>query len=129
MKRLLLPLVFAATLLPCANVANAQVSIGIQIGSPPAPRAYAVPAQPGPGYEWVEGYWYPQGKHYVWHNGYWTRPPYAGAYWAAPYYDHGHYYGGRWEGSHGVVMHNHQWDHSARRDENREPHDGEHTRR
>jgi len=81
----------------------AQVSFGVRIGPPPEPRAYAVPVQPGPGYEWVEGHWVPQGNHshYRWHNGTWRRPPYAGAYWVAPYYWEGHYYHGYWDGDHG----------------------------
>jgi hypothetical protein len=102
--------------------ANAQVSFGIQIGTPPPPRAYRVPPRPAPDYEWVEGYWYPQGKHYVWHDGYWTRPPYQGAYWVEPYYYGGRYYSGRWEGSRGYVEHNHRWDHNHDRDEHHEPH-------
>jgi hypothetical protein len=36
------------------------------------------PAAPGPGFTWVDGYWYPVGGHYRWHEGYWTRPPYEG---------------------------------------------------
>lgn len=88
----------SALLLAPASLANAQVSFGIRIGEPPAPRAYAVPAYPGPGYEWVEGYWHPVRGNYVWRNGYWARPPYRGAYWSAPYYSEGRYYSGRWEG-------------------------------
>src|SRR5215471_10101509 len=59
---------------------RAQVSIGVTIGQPPAPRVYRVPPQPGPEFVWVEGYWYPQGHKYRWHDGYWTRAPFAGAY-------------------------------------------------
>jgi hypothetical protein len=107
----------------CASAASAQVSFDVHIGnSPPPPRAYVVPAQPGPDYIWVEGYWYPQNGHYLWHNGYWTRPPYSGAYWVAPYYEGGRWTAGRWEGSRGVVMHDHRWDRDHQRDERREPH-------
>src|ERR1700760_1740908 len=77
---------------PTASAASAQVSVGIQIGPPPPPRVYRVPPQPAPDYVWVEGYWYPQGHRYVWHDGYWTRPPYAGAYWVAPYHVGNQYY-------------------------------------
>ena len=127
--RMLIPTlaVTAVTLLAGAR-ANAQVSFGIQIGPPPPPRVYHVPPQPGPDYNWVEGYWYPQGSHYVWHNGYWTRPPYAGAYWVDPYYVGGRYFTGRWEGARGYVNHNHRWDHSRERDEHRGPHHEEHHR-
>jgi hypothetical protein len=97
-----------ALLLGAGSAANAQVSVGVQIGrppapvvieeAPPAPRAYVVAARPGPEFVWIEGYWFPQGKHYRWHDGYWTRPPYAGAYWVEPYHYHGRYVAGYWEG-------------------------------
>jgi hypothetical protein len=103
-----------------AATAHAQFNVGIRIGEPPAPRAYRVPARPGPDYIWVEGYQYPQGSHYAWHNGYWTRPPYEGAYWVAPYHDDGQYFAGRWEGSRGNVAHDHRWDRSRQRDERRD---------
>jgi len=97
-----------ALLLGAGSAVQAQVSIGVAIGrppapvvieeAPPAPRAYVVAAQPGPEFVWVEGYWFPQGKHYRWHDGYWTRPPYGGAYWVQPYYYRGRYVAGYWEG-------------------------------
>ena len=59
--------------------AQAKISIGIVIGTPPPPRVVFQPAQPGPDFVWVEGYWYPVGRQYSWHEGYWTRPPYSGA--------------------------------------------------
>ena len=121
MRKLLQTLAISALLLASASAANAQVSIGIRIGAPPAPRAYRVPRQPGPDYTWVEGYWYPQGSRYVWHDGYWTHPPYEGAYWVDPYYVGGRYFAGRWEGSRGNVLHDHRWDRTPQRDENREP--------
>ena len=126
MKKLLRTLAIAAFLLTSASAAQAQVSVGIQIGRPPAPRGYQVPHQPGNDYDWIEGYWYPQGSHYRWHNGYWTRPPYAGAYWVAPYYISGRYYAGRWEGRRGNYDHNHSWDKGKQRDEGRDnrPDDG-----
>jgi hypothetical protein len=121
----------SALLVALCSAASAQVSFDVHIGqAPPPPRAYVVPAQPGPDYVWVEGYWYPQGSQYKWHNGYWTRPPYPGAYWVAPYHSGSQYYAGRWEGPRGDVFHDHRWDQTARRDEHREPHRGEeHARR
>jgi hypothetical protein len=98
MRKTLKALAISALLLAPASLAHAQVSFGIRIGEPPAPRYYRVPNRPGPGYEWVEGYWYPRNGHYVWRNGYWARPPYQGAYWAQPYYSGGQYFSGRWEG-------------------------------
>jgi len=81
--------------------AKAQVSFGVQIGEPPAPRAYRVPAQPRGEFVWVEGYWYPQGNHYRWRDGYWARPPLPGAYWVQPYYYGGRYVEGYWESGRG----------------------------
>jgi hypothetical protein len=99
------------------SVAEAQVSVGIRIGPPPAPRAVrAIPRRPGPDFVWVEGYWYPVGRRYQWHNGYWTRPPYAGARWVGPRYEDGQFYAGFWDGGRGRIEHDHRWDRSRRRD-------------
>ena len=77
MRRLLQTLLALSTLvLAPASAAHGQISFGIHIGEPPAPRAYRVPPRPGPDYMWVEGYQYPEGGRYKWHDGYWTRPPY-----------------------------------------------------
>ena len=111
--------VLATVILGAAATANAQISVGIRIGAPPPPVAYRVPPRPGPDFVWVEGYQYPVGNHYKWHEGYWTRPPYQGAYWVQPYHTGGRYYVGHWEGAHGVVAHDHRWDKSRARDENR----------
>jgi hypothetical protein len=100
-----------------ASPARAQVSVGITIGAPPAPRVVAVvPATPGPEFVWVEGYWYPVGHHYKWHEGYWTRPPYAGARWVAPHHDGHQYFAGYWDGDHGRLEHDHHWDKKHDRD-------------
>src|SRR5262249_2315937 len=98
MTKFLKAFAISALLLAPASLADAQVSFGIRIGEPPAPRYYRVPASPGPGYEWVEGYCTRVRGPYVWRDGYWARPPYAGAYWAAPYYSGGRYYAGHWDG-------------------------------
>ena len=120
MRRSLQRLAISALLIVPASAAHAQINLGIRIGPPPAPRAYRVPPQPGPDYTWVEGYQYPQGSHYLWHNGYWTRPPYEGAYWVAPYHVDGRYFAGRWEGSRGIIAHDHRWDRQPQRDERRD---------
>src|SRR5438477_7776414 len=74
---------------------SAQVSLGIRIGPPPAPRVVRVqPRRPGADYIWVDGYWYPSGNRYRWHDGYWTRLPYAGARWVGPHYEGGMFYEG-----------------------------------
>jgi WXXGXW repeat (2 copies) len=119
MTRLLQTAALSALLLASASAAQAQISFGIHIGEPPAPRAYRVPPQPGPDYEWIEGYQFLQGGQYKWHDGYWSRPPYAGAYWVAPYYDNGQYFAGQWEGARGNVAHDHQWDRGDQRDDRR----------
>ncbi len=121
MRSLIQTLTISAILLAPASAANAQVSVDLHFGEPPPPRAYHVPRQPGPDYMWIEGYWYPQGKHYKWHDGYWTRPPYEGAYWVVPYHVGGQYYAGHWEGGRGNVGHDHHWDTSKQRDEGRYP--------
>jgi len=110
MKHLLKAAAFSAFLL-AGTSAKAQVSIGIQIGAPPPPRAVVVmPAQPAADFMWVGGYWYPVGGHYRWHEGYWTRPPYAGARWVAPRHEGGRFYAGYWDGARGHVDHDHHWD-------------------
>jgi len=119
MKKLLqIAAISALALLP-ATTAHAQVSFGIRIGPPPPPPVYTVPRDPGPDYEWVDGYWYRANNRWVWHKPYWTRPPYAGAYWVAPYYYGGQYYEGHWEGPHGDFRHNHAWDRGRDRDDHR----------
>ncbi len=60
---LAMPALFAISFTPAAN---AQVSIGLHIGSP------------GPGYIWYDGYY---GDGHVWYPGAWQLPPYAHARW------------------------------------------------
>ena len=113
MKKLL-----AAMLLTAALGFGAEVSFGIQIGTPPpAPRVVRVrPIAPGPGYVWVDGYWYPVGNHYRWHDGYWSRPPYEGYRWIGPRYERGTFFQGYWDGSRGRFDHDHRWDRDRNRD-------------
>jgi len=115
MKRLLI-----ASLILAAGSAFGQVSIGVSIGAPPPPRVLAVrPVAPGPGFMWVDGYWYPNGRHWKWHDGYWTRAPYSGAHWIAPRYENRQFFNGFWEGDRGRVNHEHKWDKNRDRDYNR----------
>ena len=100
---------FALVLLAgsCA-MAGTHVFVGVGFGGyaapapvavyapPPAPVVAYAPPMPGPGYTWVGGYYYPVGPRWAWRPGYWARPPYARAYWVAPRYFHGRYYGGHW---------------------------------
>ncbi len=113
MGKKLLPFV----LLAGAFGLSAQIGIGIRIGPPPPPRVVAVrPVAPGPGFTWVDGYWYPVDGRYSWHEGYWSRPPYEGAHWVAPHHDGRQFYGGYWDGGHGRVEHDHRWDRDHDRD-------------
>jgi hypothetical protein len=112
MRKLLASILFAG-----ASVLSAQVVVGIRIGPPPPPRVIRVrPAIPGPGYFWVDGYWYVVGNRYRWHNGYWTLPPYGGARWVGPRYEGEQWYGGYWDGERGRMEHDHRWDRDRYRD-------------
>src|SRR3984893_4763475 len=130
MRKFIGAAVLAAMLLIGSPALKAQVSVGIGIGAPPPPRVYRVrPVEPGPGYIWVDGYWYVVNGHYVWHRGYWTLPPYGGAVWVGPRWEGGRYYNGYWEGDHGRFYHDHRWDRERERDRDRwRDHDREHER-
>lgn len=69
--------------------AETHVAVGIGIGLggfryAPPPAVRFLPRYPGPGYAWVEGYWYPFGHSYRWREGYWHRRPYRAERWIAP---------------------------------------------
>jgi len=104
MKKLLMTALMSAMLATVAiepAPVFAQISFGIRIGPPPAPRVFrSRPRQPGLDYVWIEGYWYPNanGRSYRWHDGYWTRPPYRGAQWIGPRYDGVRFFDGYWQG-------------------------------
>jgi hypothetical protein len=81
----------------------ASTQISVYIGSAPPPIRYERRGVvPGPGYAWVDGYWTPQGRHYRWVAGRWDHPPYEGAYWNHPHYDHQRQ---------GWQLHEGHWDH------------------
>jgi hypothetical protein len=91
-----------ATLTIAASPVRAQVSFGLSIGRTPPPLRYERRSPtPGPGYSWVDGYWGIHSGRYVWVPGRWQQPPYAGAYWSHPHYDHyqdgWHYHEGHWD--------------------------------
>jgi len=71
--------------------AQPRLSIGVGVGSygpgyyPPPAYAQYMPPCPGPGYEWVDGYWVPEDGRNVWIDGYW-RAPYVTGYRVAPRY-------------------------------------------
>lgn len=117
MKTFMTTTLLVAVLLAGVSILGAQVSIGIRIGPPPAPRVVRVlPPRPAPEFVWIEGYWYPEGRRYKWHEGYWTRPPYAGARWVGPHHDGEQYFAGYWEGDRGRMEHDHRWDRERDRD-------------
>jgi hypothetical protein len=64
-----------------------------------------------------DGYWGDRGGRYVWVPGVWQRPPYAGAYWTHPHYDH---YQQGWQ------VHEGHWDHEDHGDHHDYGHDGHH---
>jgi hypothetical protein len=128
MKSFLMTTLLAGILLAGGAAASGQVSIGIRIGPPPPPRVVRVmPARPGTEWVWVQGYWYPVGRHYRWHEGYWTRPPYPGAHWVVPRYEGGEFFEGYWDGDRGWVEHDHRWDRDRNRDYDRD-HQHDHHR-
>ena len=127
MRKFIGAALLATILLTGSPALKAQVSVGIGIGAPPPPRVYARPVAPGPGYVWVDGYWYPVDGRYVWHRGYWTEPPYGGAIWVGPRWEGGRYYNGYWNGDRGRFEHDHRWDREHERDHDRwRNHDREH---
>ena len=88
--------------LTAAIASPAVAQISVYIGSAPPPIRYETRGEaPGPGYAWVDGYWQPNGRHYQWVTGRWDQPPYEGAYWSHPHYDH---YRQGWQ------MHEGHWD-------------------
>ena len=70
--------------------AFSQISLGVIIGrrTPPPVRYERRPPPPAEGYAWVDGYWGVNRGRYVWVPGVWQRPPYEGAYWNHPQYEH-----------------------------------------
>jgi hypothetical protein len=117
MRNFLRAALFGFIVLTGVSAFAGQVSLGIRIGAPPPPRVLAVrPVAPGPGYLWVDGYWYPVAGHYRWHAGYWTRPPYEGAHWVGPHHDGQMFFNGYWDGPRGRIEHDHRWDRGHDRD-------------
>lgn len=108
-KLLVLMLLLAST----SAFARVHVSIGIGVGpyypygyggyvyaappvAPPVVTYAPAPVYPGPGYAWINGYYYPYNGGYSWRAGYYARRPFAGAVWVGPRYVRGRYYHGYW---------------------------------
>ncbi len=79
-----------------ALLGQTRFFVGVNIGGYPPPVVYAppvvayapppvayVPPCPGPGYGWVDGYWYYSGPHRYWRAGYWA-PRYYRSYRVGP---------------------------------------------
>lgn len=86
--------------------------ISVYIGTPPPPIRYEVaPPMPEPGFVWTRGYWAPVRGRYVWYPGRWSRPPYRGAAWREPRWEHEgrgwHYHDGGWRAHGGHDDHGH----------------------
>jgi hypothetical protein len=109
----------SSVLLAIVFTIPASAQVGIYIGGAPPPLRYEQHgAMPGPGYAWVDGYWAPHGHHYAWVAGRWDHPPYEGAYWNHPHYDH---YQQGWQ------LHEGHWDHDDHNNHDREhEHDHDH---
>ena len=80
MKKLLLTLAVASSLITIATPGTAQVGVSVRIGAPPPPRFERVPVAPGRGYFWRPGHWFWNGSAYAWSGGSYIRRP-AGAVW------------------------------------------------
>jgi hypothetical protein len=99
-------------LLATAIASPSSGQISVFIGAPPPAIVYEEPGPPpSVGFVWVDGYWAPAGHRYKWVRGHWERPPFEGAYWSHPHYDH-YREGWQWHEGH--------WD--------REDHDNGHWR-
>ena len=60
-----------ALLLPCAAVA--QVNVTISVGEAPPPVRYEIVPAPRAGYLWAPGYWNWDGSQHAWSSGHWER--------------------------------------------------------
>ncbi len=56
--------------------------------APPAPPVETVIVSPGPGYVWVDGEWYWNGR-WVWVGGRWALPPRGRVVWVGSHWEHG----------------------------------------
>ncbi len=52
--------------------------------APPPPQPETRGAPPGPGQEWIPGFWGWSGSRHVWNPGHWTAPPQPGMSWHEP---------------------------------------------
>jgi hypothetical protein len=69
-----------------AGCAGASGRVYVRTGPPPL-RAEVRAVAPGPGYEWVPGYYSYERGGYVWVSGRYMRPPRARARWAPAHWE------------------------------------------
>ncbi|GAB5545586.1 MAG: hypothetical protein SangKO_053460 [Sandaracinaceae bacterium] len=71
----------------CATRARVRYATYVE-AAPPAPQVEYTSPVPGPGYVWVNGYWYWNGYEYTWVRGHWAVAPGAGYVWVRSGYVH-----------------------------------------
>jgi WXXGXW repeat (2 copies) len=93
LKRILAPCLAAAMMvgsLAGCLVAPAPPPPDVVVQPVPPPDVVEVrPPAPGPGFIWVGGFHYWNGRRYVWRRGYWQRRPYGYHVWIRDHYVHG----------------------------------------
>lgn len=82
MKKTVLAVLLALTLLPAASYAQ----VVIRIGPPPVVVEHPGPP-PAAGFIWIGGYHRWDGARYAWVPGHYERPPHPGARWVAHRYE------------------------------------------
>lgn len=75
-------------------VAQPSTTIVYSNAPPPRPRMERRTPPPGPGQNWVPGYWSWNGTRHDWTAGHWEAPPRRNARWVEPRWTRR---GGRWE--------------------------------
>ncbi len=122
-----LALAIPALLVMAPTIAQAQVSVGldIRIGyAPPPIPVFAQPPLPGPDYIWIPGHWAWSDwvDDYYWVQGYWELPPELGLLWTPAWWgwDRGgyRYHDGYWGNDvgwyggidYGFGYHGHGWE-------------------
>jgi len=89
--------------------AQASMSVGLTIGTPPPAPVYEVVPAPRVGYAWAPGFWHWEGSRHVWHAGYWM-PERRGYNWVPDRWAqvHGgwHHEQGHWDRQ---VANSHPW--------------------
>src|SRR5262245_25319767 len=98
------PLACLALVLLAACSPYVYSDVGLEVGGPPPGiRAEVALSSPGPGYDWVPGYWdwSTVSADWTWVPGSWLAPPHRHARWVSPRYEnrrgHWRYHRGHWQ--------------------------------